>query len=130
MQPTNFFRPLRVGLVAMLVCLLAACGRNATKSGTTIVTNVPNQFDVTVEAAKDGQFDLDGATLTRLDLASHIRYLAEINKPVRTMELKRGEKESIKDKVVTAFASVCRDEKITCYVRQDDGSVKIIQVVE
>lgn len=131
MQQMHFSRSLRIASIALLVCLLAACGgRDAIKSGTTNVTNIPDQFDVTVEAAKDGQFDLDGATLTRQDLASHIRYLAEVNKPVHKMELKRGEKQSIKDVHVTAFASVCRDTKVTCYVRQDDGSVKLIRVVE
>ena len=42
-----------------------------------------------------------------------------------TMLLKRGEKESIKDAHITALASVCRDAKITCYVRQDDGKLKV-----
>ncbi|MEO8802235.1 MAG: hypothetical protein ABI304_07540 [Rudaea sp.] len=131
MQHMHFSRPLRIAAIAMMISLLAACGgRDAIKNGTTTATNVPNQFDVTLEAAKDGQFDLEGATLTRQDLGSHIRYLAEVNKPVHTMVLQRGEKQNIKDQHVTALASVCRDAKITCYVRQDDGTLKVIQVVE
>ena len=131
MQQMHFSRPLRIAAIAMIISLLAACGgRDAIKNGTMTATNVPNQFDVTLEAAKDGQFDLEGATLTRQDLGSHIRYLAEVNKPVHTMVLQRGEKQNIKDQHVTALASVCRDAKITCYVRQDDGTLKVIQVVE
>lgn len=128
------FAPLsKTLLLAILLALLAACGgRDDIKRGTAdVAANVPAQYDLTIRADKDGQFDLEGATLTAEDLRSHIRYRNEPgNHPVRTLLLKTGEKEKIKNTHVAALASIARDLKITAYVEDNDGHLKIIQVVE
>jgi len=122
----------RIVLLALLLAALAACGgRNDIKSGTSDVTGAPAQYDLNIRADKDGQFDLEGATLTAEDLRSHIRYRNEPgNAAVHTILLKPGEKEKIKNTHVAGLASIARDLKITAYVDDNDGHLKIIQVVE
>jgi hypothetical protein len=122
-----FTRALAIGL---LIGLLAACGRNDIKGSTTEVAGAPASYDLTIAADKDGEFDFDGATLTAEDLRGHIRYLAEVGKPVHALLLKPGEKEKVKNTHVAALASLCRDLKITAYVQDNDGHLKVIQVTE
>lgn len=121
---------LRVLALGVAVTLLAACGRNAVQEGTTTTVNVPTHFDITVSAAKDGQFDLDGATLTLQDLASHLRYLSDIGKPAHSILLQPGEKANIKQQHITALALICRDEHVTGYVKDEDGKLKVIAIVD
>ncbi len=130
MQKFGLNRWLRIAVLAVVVALLAACGRNAINEGTTMSVNVPKHFDITVSAAKDGQFDLEGATLTRQDLASHLRYLVDIGKPAHSILLQPGEKQGIKQQHITGLAIVCRDEHVTGYVKDDDGNLKVIAVVD
>jgi type IV pilus biogenesis protein CpaD/CtpE len=130
MRKVYFYNPLRVVLLALLLGALAACGHDDLKKGTTEVTAVPAQYDLTILADKDGAFDFDGATLTAEDLRGHIRYLDEAHRPVKTILLKRGEKEKIKNTHVSELAGMARDLKVTAYVEDNDGHLKIIQVVE
>jgi len=131
MSKVSFSNILRIALLALLAAMLAACGGGEDlKKGTTEVTSVPTQYDLTVLADKDGQFDFDGATLTAEDLRGHIRYLDESGHTVKTIMLKRGEKEKIKNTHVAAMAGMSRDLKITCYIEDNDGHLKVIQVVE
>ena len=123
----------RLGLLALLLGVLAACGgHDEIKQGTSDAgATVPAQYDLVVRADKDGNFDLEGATLTAEDLRSHIRYRNEPgNVPVRNLLLETGEKEKIKNTHVAALAGIARDLKITAYVKDNDGHLKIIQVVE
>jgi hypothetical protein len=123
----------RIAALALLLGALAACGgKDEIKQGTTDVgASVPAQYDLIVRADKDGQFDLEGATLTAEDLRSHIRYRNEPgNQPVHTVLLETGEKEKIKNTHVAALAGIARDLKIVAYVKDNDGHLKVIQVVE
>ncbi len=133
MRKSFFFHTTRALAIALLIGLLAACGgRDAINKGTSDIplANAPKTFDLTVAADKDGQFEYEGATLTREDLAGHVRYLAEIGKPMHTLLLTPGEKQKITNTHVAALASICRDLKITGYVRDNDGHLKVIQIVE
>lgn len=130
MRKTGFNQWLRMTAITLAIALLAACGHNAIKQGTTTTTNVPTKFDITVSAAKDGQFDMDGATLTRQDLESHLRYLVDIGKPAHSILLQPGEKDKIKDIHIAALAIICRDDHVTGYVKDEDGNLKLIQVVD
>ena len=131
-MPRHVATTLKIVIFALLLGALAACGRDEIKRGTTdVAANVPAQYDLTIRADKDGQFDLEGATLTAEDLRSHIRYRNEPgNQPVHTLLLKPGEKEKIKNTHVTVLASIARDLKITAYVDDNDGHLKVIQIVE
>jgi hypothetical protein len=134
MQKVYFSVLLKFLLLALLGAALAACGgRDEIKKGTSDipVANAPTAFDLTVKADKDGDFDYDGMTLTAEDLRSHIRYRNEPgNQPVHTLLLTRGEKEKIKNTHVAALAGIARDLKIAAYVRDNDGHLKVIQIVE
>jgi len=132
MSRTAFFGPARIVLLALLLAALAACGgHNEIKSGTSDASAAPAQYDLNFRADKDGQFDLEGATLTAEDLRSHIRYRNEPgNVPVHTILLRPGEKEKIKNTHVAALAGIARDLKVVAYVDDNDGHLKVIQVVE
>ena len=131
MQKVYLYKMLKVAALALLLGLLAACGHDDLKKGTSDVTNAPAQYDLVLRADKDGQFDLEGATLTAEDLRSHIRYRNEPgNQPVHTLVLKPGEKEKIKNTHVSALAGIARDLKIMAYVEDNDGRLKVIQIVE
>jgi hypothetical protein len=131
MRKAYLLVPLKLALLALLVGALAACGRDDIKKGTTdVAANAPTQYDLTVLADKDGQFDFDGATLNAEDLRGHIRYLNEAGRPVRTILLKRGEKEKIKNTHVASLAGVARDLKVTAYVEDNDGRLKVIELVQ
>jgi hypothetical protein len=125
-----FVKTVRILAIVLLIALMAACGRDAIKEGTTDATGVPSSYDLSVKADKDGQFDFDGATLTAEDLRGHIRYLSEVGKPVHAILLTPGEKEKVKNTHVAALAGICRDLKITAYVEDNDGKYKVIKVVE
>ena len=133
MHKSSIIRGVQALIIALLLALLAACGgRDAINKGTADVAaaNSPTTYDLTVAADADNQFEYQGATLTREDLAGHIRYLAEIGKPVHSILLTSGEKQKIKNEHVAALASICRDLKITGYVRDNDGHLKVIQIVK
>ena len=132
MYKVYFSRMFRIAALALLLGALAACGgKDEIKQGTSDAAAAPAQYDLTVRADKDGQFDLEGATLTAEDLRSHIRYRNEPgNQPVHTVLLETGEKEKIKNTHVAALAGIARDLKIVAYVKDNDGHLKVIQVVE
>jgi hypothetical protein len=130
MRKFQFSRIMQVSVLALLLGVLAACGRDDLKKGTTEVVDVPATYDLTLSADKDGQFDFDGATLAAEDLRGHIRYLNENGRTVHTILLKPGEKEKVKNAQVGALAGIARDLHVVCYVQDNDGHLKIIQVVE
>lgn len=131
MQKVHFSRFLKMLALAVMLASLAGCfGRDATKKGTTDAGDSPAAFDLTVGADKDGQFDFDGATIDRETLRGHIRYLNESGRPVHTILLKPGEKEKVKNTHIGELAGIARDLKVTAYVKDNDGHLKIINVVE
>jgi hypothetical protein len=131
MQKVYLSHMLQAVAMVLLLGLLGACSHDDLKKGTSDATNAPAQYDLLLRADKDGQFDLEGATLTAEDLRSHIRYRNEPgNQPVRTLLLKPGEKEKIKNTHISALAGIARDLKIAAYVEDNDGRLKVIQIVE
>ena len=131
MYKFSVVKSFRIFAIALLIGLLAACGGGrAIKNGTTDATDIPEAYDLSIKADKDGQFDFDGATLSPEDLRGHIRYLTEVGKPVHAILLTRGEKEKITNVHIAALASLCRDLKIIAYVKDNDGKTKVIKIVE
>jgi hypothetical protein len=121
---------LKAAALLLLGAVLAACGgRNAIKNGTSEAGAVPGQYDLVLRADKDGNFDLEGATLNIEDLRSHIRYRNEPgNAPVRTILLRPGEKQKIQSQHIVALAGIARDLKIVAYVDDGEGHLKKIVV--
>ena len=132
MQKVYFSRFLKIALLALLSGSLGGClfGRDDFKKGTSDITETPASYDITVGTDKDGQFDFDGATIDRETLRGHIRYLNESGRTVHTILLKPGEKEKVKSNHITEIAGIVRDLHVTAYVKDNEGHLKVINVVD
>lgn len=123
------FRLLRLLAAAFALSLVAACSSNAVKdSAATAPANTPQQYDLVVRADKDGQFEYEGATLNAEDLRGHIRFRNETSQPVRTILLKRGEKQKVTNDHIAGMAGIARDLKAEAYVEDNDGKLKVIAI--
>ena len=113
-------RVTRLGLVLACLTLAACMGR--TRPDSVAAPDVPAAFDMTVLADKDGQFDLDGATLAAEDLRDHLRYRSDQHQAVRTLLLKRSEKQKVTDRHVAGLARIGVELNIRTYVQDKDGA--------
>lgn len=59
------------------VLLLAGCHRGEVKQEQHLASSMKGQFDLTMEAYKEGQFLIDGAVLSGADAGSHFAYLRD-----------------------------------------------------
>lgn len=130
MRKTILLSGLRAIALLLLLAALAACGRDDLKKGTTDVVKVPAQYDLTVLADKDGQFELQGATLNAEDLRGHIRYRNETGQVVHSILLKPGEKQKVTNQHVAGMAGIARDLKVEAFVEDNDGRLKVIQIAD
>lgn len=111
-----------------LMLVLSGCYGRVRNAGST-VANVPAQYDVTLEAAKDGQFMLDGAQLTPDDLIGHFRYLADQKQLPKTVLLKDGEDSDIKNTQLETLASLQLSYHFTAYV-EHKGKLTLMNSVQ
>ena len=130
MQKIHISRKLHWLALALLAVLLAACGGTTELKHSSTVANVPVEYDLSLEADKDGQFDYDGATVDKETVRGHIRYLNEAGKPVHTIFLKRGEKQKVTNAHILALSSIARDLKLQLYVQDNDGKLSIVKIDE
>lgn len=121
MQYRALNRILRGSLLALLAALLlAACGGRA-RPDTVQAPNIPSSFDVTLRADKDGQFDLDGATLSEEDVKGALRYRIEQNNPAKSVFLKRGDKQKVTERHIQGLARIGIELKISTYLQEKEG---------
>ena len=120
-------RLLGVSLIALTLVLAGCYGR--VHSGGESVVDVPQQYDMTLEAAKDGQFILDGATLNFDDLGGHFRYLADQKQLPKTVLLKDGPDADVKNIQLEYFAGLQLSFHFTGYVQHDD-KLQLLSAVE
>ena len=73
---TLLFR-LSAAIMLGSVLLLAGCHRNQVKQEQNLAASMKGQFDLTLQAYKDGQFLLDGGVLSAVDVGSHFAYLRD-----------------------------------------------------
>lgn len=119
---------LRLAALALAVALLAACGRHgSTKVDVVQAANIPADFDVTLLADKDNQFDYDGAPLTPEDLKGAIRYRQEESLPMSTVLLKRGEKQKIKNEHINTLATIAQQMNFKAFMLEGDGKISELQ---
>lgn len=120
------------GLRALMFCAcaaLAACGGRSARPGTATVS-MP-KTDVVVLADKDGQFDLDGATLSPDDFRSALRYMQEQNQGPKSVLLKRGEKQKVTDRHLAELARTSMELHLRTYVQEKEGGqVQEVQAAE
>ncbi|MCQ4164971.1 hypothetical protein [Tahibacter harae] len=115
------FNRILPGLLLLLVALaLSACGGRA-RPDHIAAPDIPPSFDVTLIADKDGQFDLDGATLSEEDVKGALRYRRDQNNAARTVLLKRGEKQKVTGRHITGLARVGFELKARTFLQEKEG---------
>lgn len=120
-------RLLGVSMLALMLALSGCYGR--VRSGGETTVNVPAHYDMVLEAAKDGQFILDGATLSPDDLAGHFRYLSDQKQLPKSVLLKDGPDVNIKNAQLENFASLQLSFHFTGYV-EHKGKLQVLSAVQ
>lgn len=120
-------RLLGVSMLALMLTLAGCYGR--VRGGGETAVNVPHQYDMTLEAAKDGQFILDGATLSPDDLGGHFRYLKDQKQLPKTVLLKDGPDANVKNGQLEYFASLQLSFNFTGYVNRK-GKLQLLSAVQ
>ena len=120
-------RLLGVSMLALMLALSGCYGR--VRSGGEATVNVPTQYDMVLESAKDGQFILDGATLSPEDLAGHFRYLKDQKQLPKSVLLKDGPDQKIKNGQLEYFASLQLSFNFTGYVDRK-GKLQLLSAVQ
>ncbi len=102
-------RPLRLLALVFLAVVLAACSSRGSRSDAArAAANAPSSFDVTLIAEKDDQFDYQQGL------------------PMKTVLLKRGEKNRIKDSHIVALARIAVALGFTSYI-ENKGVINEIE---
>ena len=131
MRNTRSANLFRAAALAAAAAFLAAChgGAKNVAADKVRAENVPASFDVTLQAAKDNQFDYDpqggnnGAPLTVEDLRGALRYRLEEHLPVHTVLLKRAEKQRITKEHIAYLARIAQEMHFTAYMLEKDGGI-------
>lgn len=119
------WKPVATLLLALAVALLlAACGSNV-KSKQVAEAKAAGEFGLTVQAYKSGQFLLDGAILSSMDLSSHFAYLRDQGRLPKNVLLERSDKSKIRKDHLRYMASMAYTYGFTVYY-DDDGSLRKI----
>lgn len=120
-------RPLRLLALVFLAVVLAACSSRGSRSDAArAAANAPSSFDVTLIAEKDDQFDYQNVPLTAQDLRAALNYRKEQGLPMKTVLLKRGEKNRIKDSHIVALARIAVALGFTSYI-ENKGVINEIE---
>lgn len=119
-------RPLRLLALVVLAVVLAACSRGTRSDAALAPANAQASFDVTLTAEKDDQFDYQNVPLTAQDLRAALNYRKEQGLPMKTVLLKRGAKNRIKDSHIVVLAKIAVALGFTSYI-DDKGVVSEIQ---
>lgn len=120
-------RLLGISLFALMLALSGCYGR--VRGGGETTVNVPVHYGMTLEAAKDGQFILDGATLSPDDLGGHFRYLKDQKQLPKSVLLKDGPDQNVKNAQLEYFASLQLSFNFTGYV-EHKGKLQLLSAVK
>jgi hypothetical protein len=107
---------------------LAGCHRGSTMSPGQ-AAQMEQKFDVTVQAYKGGQFMLDGAVLSSIDLGSHFAYEKDIGKLPKTVLLMPSDDSKVRKQHLQYMARMVLDYGFAVYY-DDKGTLKKINPVE
>jgi hypothetical protein len=108
--------------------VLAGCHHRDTRSPADMA-KLEHQFDITVQAYKSGQFVLDGAVLSSVDLGSHFAYEKDIGKLPKTVLLVPSDDSKIRKQHLQYMARMVLDYGFAVYY-DDGGTLKVINPVQ
>lgn len=110
-----------LALVTAVFALLAgACAKGLKTDATLAPVNLPASFDVTLTAAKEFQFDYQDVPLTPESLQAALNYRKDQSLPMKTVLLKRGEKQKVTDRHITTLAQISVALGFTAFVQDED----------
>ncbi|OOG45985.1 hypothetical protein [Rhodanobacter sp. C01] len=104
--------------------LLAGCHFGGTKSDVT-TASMKGQFDATIQSYKEGQFLVDGAVLSAVDLGSHFAYLKDQGKLPKTVLLEGSDDSKIRKQHLQYMARLQLDYGFRTFY-DDKGTLKEI----
>lgn len=93
---------------------LAGCHLGGTR-GEVSTASMKSQFGATVQAYKEGQFLLDGAVLSAVDLGSHFAYLKDQGKLPKTVLLENSDSAKIRKQHLQYMARMQLDYGFRVY---------------
>lgn len=112
------------------VLLLAGCHRNQVKQEQHLAASMKSQFDLTMQAYKDGQFLIDGAVLSALDAGSHFAYLRDQGKLPKKVLLIDGDDAKVGKKHLQYLARMAIDYGFGAYFFDSKGRLTEISPVD
>lgn len=118
MPPVLDLRRWRFVPLALLLLGLAACFGGARNEELVRSEDVPTEFDVVLLAEKDDQFDFTGVPLTAEALRDAMRYRKDESLPLRSVLLKRGEKQKVTDTHILSLMRVAHELGFRAWVQQ------------
>ncbi len=118
MPPVLDLRRWRFIPLALLLLGLAACFGGARNEELVRSEDVPTEFDVVLLAEKDDQFDFTGVPLTAEALRDAMRYRKDESLPLRSVLLKRGEKQKVTDTHILSLMRVAQELGFRAWVQQ------------
>jgi hypothetical protein len=116
----------RAALVAVVAAmpLLSACTHGV--KGQEIATRkLEQKIDLKLEAYKSGQFLLDGAVLSAIDLNSHFAYLRDQHRLPHSVLLKPSEDAKIKKAQLLSLARMQMTYGFAVFYEHDDKLVRL-----
>ncbi len=116
-------------LLAGSLLVLGGCHRHSSKEDTVKTTQVQNQFDMTIQAYKSGQFLINGAVVSALDAGSHFAYLKDTGKLPKTVLLVPSDDSKIRKQHLEYMARLVLDYGFVAYY-DDGGKLARINPIE
>ena len=128
----RFSTLLKRATAAIMLCsvvLLSGCHMFGGGTKEVSTASMKGQFDVTIEAYKEGQFLVDGAVLSAIDTGSHFAYLKDQGKLPKTVLLTASDDSKIRKQHLQYMARMQLDYGFRVYY-DDKGTLTEINPVD
>ncbi len=114
-------------LIALLlaVLLVGGCFKKTRPGEEFSNADIPASFDVTITAAKDGQYEYNDVPMTSVDLTDAMRYRKDQAQPLSTVLLQRGEKQRVTDTYIATIARLSHELGFRAFIKDKEGISEI-----
>lgn len=109
----------------LVVLLVGGCFKQTRPGEEFSKADIPAAFDVTITAAKDGQYEYNEVPLTSVDLKDALRYRKDQAQPLATVLLQRGEKQRVTDSYISTIARLSVDLGFRAFIKDKEGISEI-----